>query len=61
VQDDARQAFRQFQQDPHHPGWQFKSVLGTISGKTRKLWSIRKIVVGSYWNALSRTWRNASQ
>jgi len=49
VQKDARQAFRQFQQDPHHPGLQFKSVLGTLGGKTRKLWSVR---VGLHYRAL---------
>ena len=49
IQKDAQQAFRQFQQEPHHPGLQFKSVTGTLNGKTRKLWSVR---VGLHYRAL---------
>jgi hypothetical protein len=49
IQKDAQQAFHHFQQDPHYPGLQFKSVFGTLSGKTRKLWSVR---VGLHYRAL---------
>jgi mRNA-degrading endonuclease RelE of RelBE toxin-antitoxin system len=48
VQEDARKAFQQFQQDARHPALQFKKVTGK-DGK--EYWSAR---IGLHYRALAR-------
>ena len=48
IQEDARKAFQQFRQDPHHPGLQFKKVMGKDGNE---YWSAR---VGLHYRALGR-------
>ena len=56
VQKDARDAFQQFQQDPHYPGLQFKPVSGKLGGKKRQLWSVR---IGLHYRALGEIRQDA--